>query len=94
MSYSILGKSTTKGTFFYDSVSQRYRVDRDNGKWDRYCGSVYKLTDTPCQHFVFEGKRYLNFPEKNDCCYCCDSAHGCGILKRDWLTGAKFEGYE
>jgi hypothetical protein len=36
------------------------------------------------------GKRYLYFPEKNDCCYCCDSAHGCGVLKPDWVSDAEF----
>lgn len=25
---------------------------------------------------------------------CCDAAHGCGILKRDWLKNAKFAGKE
>ena len=39
-----------------------------------------------------EGKRYLDFPEKNYCCYCCDAAHGCGILKPDWISDATYEG--
>ena len=82
------------GKLFYDYINKRYRVDRDNGKGDRYCGSVYKLSNTPCTHYVTEGKRYLHFPEKNDCCYCCDSEHGCGVLKPDWVSGGKFQGYE
>jgi hypothetical protein len=39
------------------------------------------------------GKRYLYFPEKNDCCYCCDAAHGCGVLKPDWHSDAEFVEY-
>ena len=30
-------------------------------KLDRYCGSVYKFRDTPCSHYVKDGKRYLYF---------------------------------
>ena len=48
MTYGPLGSSTTTGTFYYDANTARYRVDREDGKWDRYCGSVYKLTSTPC----------------------------------------------
>lgn len=40
------------------------------------------------------GKRYLYFPEKNDCCYCCDAEHGCGVLKPDWAIDAQFVGME
>ena len=32
----------------------------------------------------------MYFPEKNDCCYCCDSAKGCGILVPNWLANATF----
>ncbi len=92
--YPVLGSASTTGKFFYDFLNKRYRVDRANGKWDRYCGSALSFTDTPCSHFVVDSKRYLNFPEKNYCCYCCDSTQGCGILKPDWLTGAAFVGYE
>ena len=45
----------TSGKFFYDWTNKVYRVDRENGKGDRYCGSVWKLTDTPCSHIVVEG---------------------------------------
>ena len=93
-------KTSTSGKFFYDFTNKRYRVDRENGKGDRYCGSVYQLKDTPCSHIVVEGsllililgKRYLYFPEKNDCCYCCDDVHGCGILTPDWAADAEFVG--
>jgi len=92
LTYPLIGPSKTKGKFFYDWTNKRYRIDRENGKWDRYCGSVYKLTDTPCTHIVVEGKRYLYFPQKNYCCYCCDSAHGCGVLKPNWLENAEYTG--
>jgi hypothetical protein len=43
-----------------------------------------------------KGKRFLDFPKENYCCFCCDSAHGCGIVAADWLVkgGAKFNGTE
>ena len=37
---------------------------------------------------MFLGKRYLDFPSKKYCCFCCDSSHGCGIVKKDWLVTA------
>lgn len=42
------------------------------------------------------GKRYLDFPDKKYCCFCCDSAHGCGIVKPDWLVtaNATYQGTE
>lgn len=92
--YPIIGSSSTEGKFFYDFTNKRYRVDRENGKYDRYCGSVYKFRNTPCTHYVVDGIRYLDFPEKDDCCNCCDAAHGCGILKPDWLNGAEFGGIQ
>jgi len=92
LTYPLVGSDKTKGKIFYDWTNKRYRIDRENGKFDRYCGSVYKFTDTPCSHYVVDGKRYMNFPKKDYCCYCCDSAHGCGVLKPDWLSGAEYTG--
>ena len=57
MKYPIVGSGNTSGNFYYNMNIQKYRVDRENGKWDRYCGSVYKFTDTKCSHIVSEGKR-------------------------------------
>ncbi len=67
------------------------RLDRNNGKFDPFCSSITTAT-TPCIQLVRESKRYLIFPLLRQCCFCCDSAHGCGILKRDWLKNAKFSG--
>lgn len=80
----------TKATIYYDWQSRRYRLDRDDGLWDRYCGTVYKFRSTPCTHFVSEGKRYLYYPEKEYCCMCCTAENGCGVLKPDWLSDAVF----
>lgn len=92
--YPYLGSSSTNATFHYDYTNKQYRINRDNGKWDRYCGTVYKFRNTPCDHIVVEGVRYLYFPEHDYCCNCCSDEHGCGILKPDWAKGAEFIGYE
>lgn len=34
------------------------------------------------------------FPQRTQCCFCCDGAHGCGVLKPDWLAGAEYKGTE
>ena len=36
----------------------------------------------------------MDFPAKRYCCYCCNSEHGCGITRPDWLNEAKFNGTE
>lgn len=38
----------------------------------------------------------MDFPDKNYCCFCCDSDHGCGIVKTDWLvtSNASYKGLE
>ena len=83
--------ATTEAQIYYDWNSKRYRLDRKNGKWDRYCGTVYKFTDTACNQYVSEGMRYMHYPEKNYCCFCCDAAHGCGVLKPNWVDDASFK---
>jgi len=80
----------TKGNFYYDYPNRRYRVDRENGKYDRYCGTIYKFRDAACSHIVTGGNRYLYFPDKNYCCNCCSDKHGCGVLTPNWLDGAQF----
>ena len=94
MTYPLIGSSSTTGKIYYNYNLKKYRLDRANGKYDRYCGSAYKLTDTPCNHYVSEEKRYLDYPEKNYCCYCCDSAHGCGVLRPDWAKDATYKGQQ
>jgi hypothetical protein len=92
--YPVIGNFHTDGEFFYDAPTGRYRVDRQNGKGDRYCWlhGFNILWNQKCSHIVSEGKRYLYYPEQNSCCYCCNAAQGCGILRQDWLKDAKFIG--
>jgi hypothetical protein len=66
-------------------------VERADGNGDRYCGSVHPFSRTPCRHVVVDSRRYLVFPELNDCCFCCDSGHGCGVLRPDWLDAADYQ---
>ena len=47
-----LSSGTTKGTIYFDSKNNRQVITRENGKFDRYCGSVYKTSNTPCNHIV------------------------------------------
>ncbi len=76
---------------WYDANKQMSRLDRNNGKFDPFCNSISSLA-TPCIHIVRDGKRHIIFPLLRICCFCCDSAHGCGILRRDWLHNAKYVG--
>jgi hypothetical protein len=87
---------TTQGTFYYNWVNKTYRVDRDNGRYDRYCGfnSFKYWKNTPCNQYVVNGDRFIHYPALNECCYCCSAEHGCGILKPDWMSGAQFFGIE
>ena len=82
------------GQTFYDPKSNRQRVDRVNGRYDLFCGSVLPNVTTPCQQITTDNKRWIVFPQKSQCCFCCDSAHGCGILKPDWLADAEYKGQE
>ena len=56
-------KGSTKGKLYYSADKKMQRIDRENGMFDRYCGSTYLLRNTPCTHYVDENQRYLHFPE-------------------------------
>ena len=92
--YPILGSHKTNGTYYYDYANLRYRIDRTDGQYDRYCGlnglSVFQ--DTPCSQLVIKGMRWLIYPEKKTCCQCCTSKQGCGILFPTWMNNATFIG--
>ena len=92
--YPILGTHNTSGTYYYDWQNLRYRIDRENGRYDRYCGinGVKAFQNTPCSQLVLDGIRWVIYPEKKECCQCCDAGHGCGILKPTWMLGAQFLG--
>ncbi|WIA21661.1 hypothetical protein OEZ85_000833 [Tetradesmus obliquus] len=83
---------STEGSMLYDALQQVEVVHRANGKGDRYCLSIHPRSDAPCTHLVVSGQRYLIFPELGECCKCCSSAGGCGILDPDWLDAAEYTG--
>ena len=62
LSYPVFGSGETTGTIFYDWPNKQYVLTRANGKWDRYCGTVFPFRNTPCEHRVSGGNRYLHFP--------------------------------
>lgn len=80
------------GQTFYDPINNRERVDRVNGRYDIFCGSILPNVSTPCIHYTVNNKRWIAFPQKSQCCFCCDSDHGCGILRPDWLKDAEYKG--
>ena len=81
-------KYRVNGQMYYDAKNNRERVDRVNGRYDLFCASVMPNVTTSCTQTTVNGKRYMIYPQKKQCCFCCDSEHGCGPLKRDWLKGA------
>lgn len=80
------------GKMFYDSKNNRERVDRTNGRYDLFCGSVLPNQTIPCQQYTMANQRWIIFPTKSICCFCCDAQHGCGITKPDWLKEAVYAG--
>ena len=68
--YPVVGTHYTNGTYYYDYTNRRYRVDRDNGRYDRYCGfnGVRFFQDTPCTQLVIDGVRWMIYPGKQECC--------------------------
>lgn len=49
---------------------------------------------TPCTNLVVDGKRYIYYPRKRSCCFCCDEAHGCGVTPKDYFADASYVGQE
>ena len=56
---------STKGAIYYDATNNREVITRENGHHDRYCGTVYKFADTPCNHFIIGGKNFSILKEKD-----------------------------
>lgn len=85
---------TFNGQFFYDAINNRQRADKVTGRFDPTCSSILPNVTTRCQHLVVDQKRYIVFPDKSQCCICCDASHGCGIVKQDWFKDGKYLGQE
>lgn len=80
------------GTYFYNFNLPSYRIDRSNGQFNYFCGigGPYANISTPCTHFVVNGNRFMFYPAKNTCYYCCNSTNGCGVLKPTWMSDATY----
>ena len=90
--YNGIGTHTNTGSYYYNWTMKAYRIDRSDGRYDRYCGlsGPHVDQDTPCTHIVVNGNRYLYFPELNECCYCCNSTMGCGVLFPGWMQDSTY----
>ena len=82
----------TSGRFYFDSKRDMMRIDRLDGQHDMVCGSILPNVSSPCTQLIRDKKRYIVHPQRRLCCMCCDQAHGCGTLRRDWLNTAKYIG--
>ncbi len=82
----------TQGQEFYDPFKKRERVDWANGQHNAFCGTILPNINTPCNSLTVDGNRWQVFPARSQCCLCCTSAQGCGILRPDWLNGADYQG--
>jgi hypothetical protein len=92
--FPVRGTMNVEGNWWFDFTNRMFRVDRTNGNYDRYCGTVYKFANTPCSQIVREGVRHMYFPEKKFCCKCCTNAGGCGVLVPTWIQQGKPLGRE
>jgi len=66
----IAGAHHAKGKYYYDLTNLSSRIDRDNGRYDLYCGinGARGFKDTPCTQLVVDGMMWIYYPEKKDCC--------------------------
>ncbi|CAM5998909.1 unnamed protein product [Sphagnum balticum] len=93
--YVVDGKSyTINGQYFFDPKNARERLDRVNGVYNDMCNSIVPDLATPCQQIIKDNRRWFLFPRRNYCCFCCDSEHGCGVVKPDWLADSEYLGQE
>ena len=82
----------TEGAYYYNWSMQAYRISRANGRYDNFCAmsGPYNNVDTPCDHIVVGGNRYLYYPAINQCYFCCNSTSGCGALQPGWMQDAQY----
>ena len=81
-------QATVSGIYYYDPVKQLLRIDRSEGQWDNICRGDY----SPCHQYVTHGNRFVHYPARDECCYCCSDENGCGMLKQNWLENSTFIG--
>jgi hypothetical protein len=58
-SAKIVTTGTTTGIIYFDEPANREVIERANGAHDRYCGTVFKTANTPCNHIVLDGTSFL-----------------------------------
>eukprot|EP01064_Diplonema_japonicum_P032900 TRINITY_DN6318_c0_g1_i1.p2 TRINITY_DN6318_c0_g1~~TRINITY_DN6318_c0_g1_i1.p2 ORF type:complete len:210 (+),score=58.91 TRINITY_DN6318_c0_g1_i1:38-667(+) len=83
--------------YYYDAVNNVSRTDHGKGQYDEMCRSIIgkEFSDEACSFFVaLDGWRYLYFPADKEasCCKYCNKTEGCGIIKKNWLDGATYQG--
>lgn len=47
---------------YYDATNNRERVDRVNGKYNLFCGTILPNVTTSCQSITTNNRRYIIFP--------------------------------
>ncbi len=47
--FPLLGNKTVKGTWYYNYNTSSFRIDREDGSRDRYCGLIFPLSKTECR---------------------------------------------
>ncbi|KAL4485777.1 hypothetical protein ABPG72_012317 [Tetrahymena utriculariae] len=88
---STFGNLTTRdvGTYYYNYTNNTQCLSRSNGQFDLFCG-FNKIEPLAYYQVVFEDKRYIYFPELNDCCYCCGLDDGYAVLNPYWFINPQF----
>ena len=88
----VKGHKATQGRWYYSWTQKAFRIDRNEGSYNHYCGAGVNYQEAPCSIFVKNGKRYIHYPTLNKCCFCCANENGCGIMIPDWFKGSTYEG--
>lgn len=90
----IVAVGETEGYLIYDYNNKKSMIHREHGDKDRYCAlnGLQWFKDQPCDHYVENGDRYIDYPQEEYCCYCCSADHGCGMLFPTWMENATFLG--
>jgi hypothetical protein len=92
--FPVAGDKVTNGTWYYDSVNNLQRLDRDDGYYDMLCGAngMTELMGQPCSQYNNAGALYIYYPNTDQCCYCCNDSEGCGLVKPTWMENAEYLG--